>query len=171
MESKERKIRKGDFSMKKGSKKLPVLFSRALAILLLITLLSLTTFLPPVVNNLYDTFDLSGNRQQLPEWNRTLFLVCAYLMITVAIAAIVFLWLLLDVTSHGKIFSSATTKLLSALSICCFGEAVLFLAIQHCFELAIGGALVAALLGLCLLVVRNVLAEATRIKQENDFTV
>ena len=56
-------------------------------------------------------------------------------------------------------------------TLCTFGEALLFLSISTYFQLAIGAALAAALLGFSLLVVCEVLKEGARIKSENDLTV
>lgn len=149
----------------------PVLLSRAVAILLFAALILILPILPNLVEVLYQTHDMSGQRQILPEWNKTLMLVVTYIMIAVALIATVLLWLLLNVVASAKVFTRSSTRLLLFISICCFAETLLFLAIQHCFELAIAGAVAVAFIGLCLLVVRNVLTEAIRIKDENDLTV
>ena len=152
-------------------KSVPILLSRTVANLLFISLILIIPLLPHLTNILYQAYDLSGQRPILPEWNKTLMLVVTHIMIVVALVATVLLWMLLNVVATGKVFTTVSTKLLLFIAICCFAEAVLFLSILHCFELAIAGAVAVAFIGLCLLVVRNVLAEATRIKQENDFTV
>ena len=150
---------------------IPTLLSRAVAILLFVALILIIPLLPHLVDVLYNTKDLSGQRPSLPEWNKTLMLVVTYAMIAVALFATVLLWLLLNVVSSARVFTTASTRLLLLISICCFAETLLFLSIQHCFELALAGAIAVAFIGLCLLVVRNVLTEAIRIKDENDLTV
>ena len=97
--------------------------------------------------------------------------VMAYLMLAVAAAAILFLWCLLGTVKRGEVFTQRAVGRLFAVSLCTFGEALLFLSISTFFQLAIGAALAAALLGFSLLVVCEVLKEGARIKSENDLTV
>ena len=88
---------------------LPVLLSRTVAILLFAALILILPILPNLVDVLYQTHDMSGERQVLPEWNKTLMLVVTYIMIAVALVATVLLWLLLNVVSSARVFTTAST--------------------------------------------------------------
>ena len=148
-----------------------ILSSRIIAVVILACLLGLCFILPTLVKNFTETADIIGNRENLGDAERIIILTAAYVMIAVAAVAILYLWSLLTVVSQGDVFGPRTARLIRAVAICCFGEALLFLSIGYYFQLAIGVAMAAALVGLCLAVVKNVIAEASRIKAENDFTV
>ena len=57
------------------------------------------------------------------------------------------------------------------LSWCCFAEGVLAILLFVYFQLVICVTLAAFFLGLCLRVVKHVIEEAIRIKNENDYTI
>ena len=145
--------------------------ARVIAVFLLLAIAAACTVLPPVVRALCDTHDLIGDRSAMAAWEVVYVTAVAYLMLAVAALAIVFLWRLLGDVKRGVVFSTLAVKNLFAVTLCAFGEAALFLAVVYYFQLAIGVALAAALLGFSLLVVCEVLKEGTRIKAENDLTV
>lgn len=155
----------------KMTNRVSILTSRIIAVIILVGLVGLCFILPTLVTNFTETGDIVGDRGNMADAEKHFILAVAYVMIAVAAVAIIFLWRLLTVVSRGDVFGQRTAPLIKAVAICCFGEALLFLSIGYYFQLAIGVAMAAALVGLCLAVVKNVIAEACRIKAENDFTI
>ena len=103
--------------------------------------------------------------------NLTASLVYGYAALSVAAAALLVLLRLLYVVGRGRVFSSGTNTIMTVLSICCFGEMTVFILLGSYFLLSYVVAFAALMLGILLLVLRCVLAEATEIKAENDYTV
>ena len=153
------------------SNKVSTVISLILTVLLLAALCALVFWLPMVVNSMIDTVDNIGNRAQITEGQRAFVLTDAYVMVTVAFVAVILLFFLLREILLERVFCSKTTRLIAAISWCCFAEGLLFLLIGIFFQLAFGVAIAACFVGLCLRVVKNVIEEATRIKSENDFTI
>ena len=151
--------------------RISIVVSAVLGGLFLLALGCMTYWLPVVVNSLINVKDNIGNRNQLGTVGRNLILADAYLMVAIAVTAVVLLFVLLRVVYQGRVFSTSTTHLLSTLSWCCFGEALLTLLLIVQFQLIACLSLAAGFLGLCLRVVKHVIEEATRIKNENDFTI
>ena len=73
---------------------------------------------------------------------------------------------------EGKVFTAESVGLISGISWGCYLVAGVFCGLAAYFTfVALLVAFVAAFLGLCLRVVKNVIEEATEIKAENDMTV
>lgn len=148
-----------------------LMIARVIAVLLLVAIAAASLVLVPVVRTLCETRDLIGDRSTMASWELVLVTVIAYLMLAVAAFAIVFLWRLLSAVKRGEVFSSRAVRTLFVVTLAVFAEAFLLVLIAYYFQLAIGVALAAALLGFSLLVVCEVLKEGTRLKDENDLTV
>lgn len=157
--------------MLRVSNKISTVISIVLTVLLLAALCVLVYWLPPVVNSMIDTADNIGNRAQITASQRVFVLTDAYVMVAVAFVAVILLFFLLREVLLERVFCVKTTRLIAAISWCCFAEGLLFLLIGVFFQLAFGAAIAAFFVGLCLRVVKNVIEEATRIKSENDFTI
>jgi len=153
------------------SNKVSTIISLVLTVLLLAALCVLVFWLPLVVNSMINTADNIGNRAQITAAQRSFVLIDAYVMVTVAFVAVILLFFLLREVLLERVFCPRTTRLIAAISWCCFAEGLLFLLIGIFFQLAFGVAIAACFVGLCLRVVKNVIEEATRIKSENDFTI
>ena len=153
------------------SNKVSTVISLILTVLLLAALCALVFWLPPVVNSMIDTADNIGNRAEITSGQRVFVLTDAYVMVTVAFVAVILLFFLLREILLERVFCVRTTRLIAAISWCCFAEGLLFLLIGIFFQLAFGVAIAAYFVGLCLRVVKNVIEEATRIKIENDLTI
>ena len=153
------------------SKKISTIISLILTIILVFALCYLIYWLPEVVTSMINATDNLGDRANITDSGRLFVLIDAYTMVAVAFLAVILLFFLLRTVLREMVFSSSTTRILSALSYCCFTEGILFLILIIYFQLAFGLAIAAFFLGLCLRVVKNVIEEATRIKAENDFTV
>ena len=157
--------------MNTPSHKAFTLLPMILAILLLVSLALLCFVLPFVVESLCGTRDLIGDRSQMTRAEINTVLGLAYAMVAVAVAAILLLMRLLRTVSRGNVFSTQANRLLSAVSACCFGEGLLFAVTGIWFQLSFGVTLAVCFIGLCLLVVSNVIREACRLKSENDLTI
>lgn len=157
--------------MSRPSQRSSLILSTVLAILLLISLAALCFLLPFVVESLCGTRDLIGDRSQMTQAERYTVLGIAYAMVAVAAVAILLLMRLLHVVSRGQVFSTATTKLISTVSLCCFGEGALFAIVGIWFQLSFGVTMAVCFIGLCLRIVGNVIKEACRMKTENDLTI
>lgn len=157
--------------MQKKREKVSIIFSMILTVLLLFALGFLTYWLPALVPSLIDSVDNLGNRAEITSAGRLFVLVDSYVMVAVAFAAVILLFFLLRAILREKVFSASVTRLLAAVSWCCFAEGILFLLLARYFQLAVCAAIAVCFIALCLRVVKNVIAEATRIKSENDFTI
>lgn len=88
-----------------------------------------------------------------------------------ALAALICLERLLRNISAGQVFIDGNTRLIRAVSWCCFAVSAVMLC--FCFYNVLGLliAVAAAFMGLILRVVKNVIAKAIEIKAENDLTI
>ena len=103
--------------------------------------------------------------------NATAVLVVSYIILGFSLLADVLLaWLLVRV-SYGLVFTEKSVALIRSVSWCCIGICLCFVVIGLKFRLGFVIACFILFLGLCLRVVKNVIAEATIIKSENDLTV
>ena len=145
--------------------------SLVLAILLIPALLFLLWWLPDIVTAMLDTHDNLGHRELMQAWERTGVLIAAYIMLAIAFAAVGLLLALLRSVLQGKVFSKTALCVLNWLSICCFAEGALFCYVGIYFQVALCLMIAAFFLGVSLRVVKNVIAEAMRYKEENELTV
>ena len=157
--------------MSRSPQKFSLVLSTVLASLLLLSLAVLCFPLPFLVESLCNTRDLIGDRANMTATQRYLVLAIAYAMIAVAAGAILVMLQLLRTVGQGKVFSPVTNKLITTVSLCCFGEAFLFALTGIWFQLSFGVTLGLCFVGLCLLIVSNVIREAIRLKAENDLTI
>ncbi len=157
--------------MLKGREKISIIISAVLGVFFLGAMGFCCYWLPTVVNSMIDVKDNIGNRENITAAGRLFVVIDAYAMVAIAFVAVILLFLLLRVVYKQQVFSTATVKFLSAISWCCYIEGLLALILIVYFQLAICITLAACFLGFCLRVVKHVIAEATRIKNENDFTI
>lgn len=162
--------KKGIFDMK-AKNKISVLISAAFGVVFLVALIVVCFFVPNVAMDMIAIPDRVGFRNEITKLGTVFIISDIYLMIAVGVLATIILFLLLKVVSEGEVFSKKATKLLSSVSFCCFFEGLLSLLLVFYFQLVFCVTLAACFLGFCLLIVKNVIEEATRIKEENDFTV
>ena len=147
------------------------IISLVLALALVPALIFLSVKLPHFVNVLLNVHEAIGNDAPLPTWERTGVLIDAYAMLAVAFAAVALLVVLLRSTLSEKVFSDCALRTLNGLSVCCFLEGILFAYVAIYFPAVLCLTLAAFFLGVCLRVVKNVIAEAMRYKEENELTV
>jgi intracellular septation protein A len=142
-----------------------------LALALIPALLFLLWYLPSLVNTFIDTPDILGNRELIKAWERTGILVAAYAMLVTAFAAVGFMLAILRTVLKNQIFSQTALRVLDCLTVCCFVEGALLCYVGIYFQVALCLAIAALYLGVSLRVIKNVIAEAMRYKEENDLTV
>ena len=94
-----------------------------------------------------------------------------YCVLLFAMLADYLLFRLLLLVREGEVFTARAVSLIRGVSWCAIAISLLFLLATPYFLIALALAFTAALLGLCLRVVKNVIEEATAIKAENDLTV
>ncbi|MBQ9483681.1 MAG: DUF2975 domain-containing protein [Ruminiclostridium sp.] len=123
-----------------------------------------TLFLIPVITTWYDA--VSGKPPIMPVLT-----VCAYLCDALAIIALWELKKLLSNISKQELFTEQNTRCVRVISWCCFGVAAVMCGLTFWRLLALLIAVVAAFVGLILRVVKNMLAAATELREENDFTI
>ena len=114
----------------------------------------------------------------LPLSPRTVMTGDAVLITAVGYCAVLFamladylLFRLLLLVREGEVFTARAVSLIRGVSWCAIAISLLFLLATPYYLIALALAFTAALLGLCLRVVKNVIEEATAIKAENDLTV
>lgn len=153
------------------SMRVAILVSMALTALLAVLLVFLTLRVETLIEVLLTVARfLIGGTEATAE-THTILRILAYLMSAAAFAALAGLFLLLGTVLHGQVFSRKTLGCLLTVALCCFAEAALMLVTGRYFLTSYLAAAIFLFIGLCLTVVRTVIAEAMRIKQENDLTV
>ena len=157
--------------MLKISRKLSVGLSILLAVLFMIALVIGAFILPWLVQTLIDIPDNSGIRQNITVGGRVLVMGVSYGLLAVCALADVLLFVLLLRVRKGLVFTAQSAALIRGVSWCGIVLGLLFGVLGIYFELALALAFAGFFLGLCLRVVKNVIEEATAIKEENDLIV
>lgn len=157
--------------MLKISTKLSNTLSFIIAVIFLVLCVAAVFFMPMVINMLIDTPDNIGDRGSITTAGRVFVHIVSYILLSVFMMADVLSIFLLFRVRKGKVFTPISVSLIRGVSWCCFGISVTFLLLGIYFQLALIMAFLAFFLSVCLRVVKNVIEEATEIKQENDLTV
>lgn len=121
-------------------------------------------FLIPIITIWYD--DVSGKPPIMPVLT-----VCFYLCDILAIIALWELNVLLKNISKQELFTDRNTRCVRIISWCCFGVAAVFAGLSFWRLLALLVAIIAGFVGLILRVVKNMLATAAEMREENDYTI
>ncbi len=157
--------------MLKISKKRSVTLSLILAAVFMVLLVACAVLLPKIVPPLVTFANNSGAIPSLTAAKPLPILIFGYLIVaSMALADVLLVSLLLHV-KNDKVFSEGSVARIRGISWCCFAMGVCFAALGIWFQLSLLAAVAAVFLGLCLRVVKNVIEQATAIKEENDFTV
>ncbi len=157
--------------MLKISTKLSNTLSFIIAVIFLFLCVVAVFFMPTVIDMLIDTPDNIGDRGSITTAGRVFVHIVSYILLSVFMMADVLSIFLLFRVRKGKVFTPISVSLIRGVSWCCFGISVTFLLLGIYFQLALIMAFLAFFLSVCLRVVKNVIEEATEIKQENDLTV
>ena len=127
--------------------------------------------LPSLVPLLISLPDRIGPRDTITPFGRSLVMGEAYLVLGTFFAADLRLMALLRRVQQGKVFTPESVALIREISWCCMALCVLFGCLGYYFTLSWLVSFLGLFLGLCLRVTKNVIAEATEIKNENDLTI
>jgi hypothetical protein len=114
---------------------------------------------------------LPGSQRTILSGDAALITAVGYCVLLLAMLADCLLFRLLLLVRAGEVFTAKAVSLIRGVSWCAIAISLLFLLATPYFLIALALAFTAALLGLCLRVVKNVIEEATAIKAENDLTV
>jgi len=151
--------------------KVSILLSCALCVILFIGCIVAAVMLPWVTELLeYERngFFINGI---ITEGQRTSVMTFGYIGIAAIALAVGMLFALLIRVKGGKVFTDKSVALIRGVSWACYLLALSFIGIGFTYNISFAAAFLAVFLGLCLRVVKNVLEEACRIKNENDLTV
>ena len=157
--------------MFKIPKSLSISISLAISVLFFIVCIAGLFILPDLTEMLIKIPDNIGNRDSISDIGRMLVLFGAYCIVLTFIAADLLLFSILIRVKSGKVFTAITVAHIRGVSWCCFLLCLFFGALGLYFQLSFLVAFLAFFLGICLRVVKNVIEEATEIKQENELTV
>ena len=157
--------------MLKINRKWSVSISLALTVIAFAGLIAAAFFLPAFVGYLLSVPKMSGEAQNVSAVGHGFFLAGCYIILLFAMLGIALLFFLLLQVRKSRVFTPKAIALTRCISWCVFGIGLLFLPLSFVFPLLSFAAFACLLFGLCLRVVKNVLAEAAAIKSENDLTV
>lgn len=138
---------------------------------MLVAMVLILLYLPPLVSALIEIPDQIGNRNQLGANGRHMILLDSYAMLILAMICDALVACLLVGVLRKREHTKGFGALLLAIACCCFGEAFLSILLITQFQMALFPFFIALALGLCMLIVRHLLAQAAEIKQENELTV
>lgn len=161
----------GGYFMLKTSSKTSILISVSFAILFFVACIVGVIFAPTLVDILIKIPDTIGIRNEISVQGHMFVLVMAYFIIAVCLVADILLFKLLLRVRKGKVFTDKSVMLIRLISWCCIVLAFIFGALGIYFQLSFIVAFLGLFLGLCLRVTKNVIEEATNIKNENDLTI
>ncbi len=155
--------------------KISISISLVLAVILFVAIIVGAVLMPAIADYLIGVDDyiegFLGSRGEIGKTGQILILVESYLLLAVALIADLMLFTLLIRVRKGKVFTPISVSLIRGVSWCCFAAALIILVLGMYFQIAYILVFAAVFLGFCLHVVKNVIEEATRIKNENDLTV
>lgn len=150
--------------MNKSNISFAVNVSAALTIIILLALTVIAVAIPGATGR-YLAYKGMGTE------HRTLIIILLYVSDAVAYVADIALFMLLRDVKAGEVFSAKSVSKLTVLSACCFAEAVCYAALACIFIFSSAIAFAAVFMGAILSVVRDVIAKAAEIKEENDGTI
>lgn len=157
--------------MLKIPSKISISLSIAVSVAFFVLCGSLAVYMPTFVELMVEAANNLGV-SEISQQGETVVLVLAYLILLTVVAADALLFTLLMRVRSGNVFTAKSIGLIRGVSWCCFLLAGIFCGLGFYFTMvALLLAFVAAFLGLCLRVVKNVIEEATEIKSESDLTV
>ncbi len=161
--------------MPKISSRASTLISLILAVTLVVFLLGMMVVMPiflekaPLLLHIYGWF--AEKDAVLGLSGAAVFWLWAYAVMAVAETCCVAMVLLLFRVRRSLVFTPITVSLIRFVSWGCLLIALLCLLVVYHFHMSYMLALAAGFLGVCVRVVKNVIEEATAIKNENDLTV
>jgi hypothetical protein len=157
--------------MLKINKKRSLYLSLAVATVILPCCLLGAVFMPRIMETLVRIHYAIHGTPALTGGDVSVLYGMAYGILAITLLADVLLFRLLLRVCREQVFSAPSISCIRYISWCCLLIALLLVCVGVYFRIALCVALLAAFLGLCVRVVKNVIEEATAIKSENDLTV
>lgn len=140
-----------------------LLLSRVLTVVVL-ALAAAMLFCIPIMTEWYDA--VSGQ-----DPIRLVLNIALYCSDLVGIAAVWMLHKMLGNLAKEKVFVEENVRCFRIISWCCFAVALIWLVLTYWRLLAFFVAFIAAFAGLILRVMKNLLATAVELREENDYTI
>ncbi len=132
--------------------------------LVMLVLAGAALFCIPIMTEWYDA--VSGHGPI-----RSVLTVCLYLSDFLGITALAQLMKMLEHIAKQKVFVEENARCLRLISWCCFAVTAIWIFLAFFRELALFVAFIAAFAGLVVRVVKNLLAMAIELREENDYTI
>ena len=151
--------------MPRISRKASIMLSLVLAVLFMVALFAAAFIFPVYVDTLYI------RARMIMRLSRNFLLVLGYLALAASAVADGLLIALLRRVKKSLVFTDESVAIIRRVSWCCFFVGLLLCLLGFYYVLCWVLCFAAVLLGLCLRVVKNVIEEATEIKNENDLNV
>lgn len=161
----------GGFIMLKIPSKASIVISTILSVLFLSGCLIGAFFLPQATNALIDAKYIVNGYEYITPQNRMVIHALSYVVLADVVVADILLFFLLIRVKSGEVFTKKSVALIRGVSWCCIILGLVFAVIGLYFYISFIVAFAALFLGICIRVVKNVIEQATEIKQENDLTV
>lgn len=150
--------------MLKINKTLSSKITLILGFVMLVFMAGITLFLPWVWSGMLLVFR-GGGGFYLPT------LIILYPAAILGIITCILIIKLLKRVNRSEVFTEKSVSIIRGISWCCIGVSPLFFALGFFYVIFFVAAFLTAFLGLIVRAVKNVMEEATAIKQENDLTV
>ena len=147
--------------------KVTLWISRVLVWLVIALLIALAFTIPKIT----DYYIANLARIRNADTLRTPTIVFIYISLVPAFIAAFSLAVMLRNISKDNIFIRRNVGLLRAIYLACFAEAIVFFAFGFWYIIAFALSFAALFIGIMLRVVTNLMAQATDIKDENDYTI
>ena len=154
--------------MLKIDKKISVTISLVLTTLCFLGFLFMVGYMPSFVGWLFEiTPDASG----IGDTGRSVALAEAYVILALALAGDITLFFLLQAVRKGDVFTDKAVAMIRLISWCLIAIGVIFFTMFKFFPRIPFIGAIFVFFGITVRVVKNVIEEATAIKNENDLTV
>ena len=142
-----------------------------LCVVLFVAVIVGAFYTPGIVGNIIQMTDITKSTQIVNSGGKTVLITLSYLMLLIIMTADILIFFLILRVRSGGVFTDKSVALIRGIAWCCFLISAVFCGIGLYFKLAFVVAFMAAFLGLCIRVVKNVIEQANKIKSENDLTV
>ena len=157
--------------MLKISRKASVYISITLTVIFFLALIACAVIMPKISGLFVDAVNGFSKGETIGENGKIFVMTVGYLIVlSVGVADIMMFFLLFRVL-RGLVFTKTSVSLIRGVSWLAIVCGILFALLGRVFFISYVVAVAILFLGLCIRVVKNVVEEATEIKNENDLTV
>ena len=157
--------------MLKINRKVSVWISLVMTAVIFAGAVALAFYLPSFTDYLIQLPDNTGEREHLQPSQRVMIHIAAYCELAFMLVGLGLLFALLLLVMKEKVFTKAAVELIRYISWCIVFMGIILVALTVFFTLAVFAGAAMLFFGLTIRVVKNVIEEATFLKEENDLTV